>query len=130
VFRDEPEIARKVVDIIRSEAFEKECIVTSFDRKIVEKVKQIAPDIKTGFIFNKEYPLDVFEGSWDALCCNYRIVNKEFVLKAKNSHKIIYVWTVNRKEEMRRLIDLKVDGIITNVPDLLKEVVNKGTIIK
>ena len=123
VFRDEPEIARKVVDIIRSEAFEKECIVTSFDRKIVEKVKHIAPDIKTGFIFNKEYPLDVFEGSWDALCCNYRIVNKEFVLKARNSHKIIYVWTVNEKEEMRRLIDLKVDGIITNVPDLLKEVV-------
>ncbi len=123
VSRDEPEIARKIVDIIRAEAFEKECIVTSFDRKIVEKVKKIAPDIKTGFIFNREYPPDVFEGNWEALCCNYRIVNKEFVLKAKNSHKIIYVWTVNRKEEMRRLIDLKVDGIITNVPDLLKEVV-------
>ena len=123
VSRDEPEIARKVVDVIRSEAFEKECIVTSFDRKIVENVKHIAPDIKTGFIFNKEYPKDVFEGNWEALCCNYRIVNKEFVLKAKNSHKLIYVWTVNRKEEMRRLIDLKVDGIITNVPDLLKEVV-------
>ena len=124
VFRNEPEIARKIVDIIRSEAFEKECIVTSFDRKTVENVKHIAPDIKTGFIFDEEYPPDIFEGSWDALSCNFEIVNKEFVLKARNSQKIIYVWTVNEKEEMRRMIDLKVDGIITNFPDLLKEVIS------
>jgi glycerophosphoryl diester phosphodiesterase len=32
------------------------------------------------------------------------------------------VWTVDRQADMRRLIDLGVDGIITNRPDVLRRV--------
>lgn len=122
VSREEPEIAQKVVSIVRSEDFVKECIVTSFDRGTVEEVKKIAPEITAGFIFEEEYPSDVFQGNWDALSCDYILVNKEFVLRARENSKKIYVWTVNNKKEMRRLINLKVDGIITNRPDLLKRI--------
>src|SRR5262249_55629247 len=38
----------------------------------------------------------------------------------------INVWTVDDVAEMRKLIALGVDGIITNVPDVLRGVVDQG----
>lgn len=120
VSSEEPELAQKVVDIIHKEKIRKKCLITSFDRKSVESVKEIDPRIKTGFIFSQDYPEDVFEGSWDVLSCNLRVVNPEFVAKAKEKKKEIHVWTVDDQEEMTRLISLGVDAIITNRPqDLL-----------
>ncbi len=120
VSREEPDLVQKVVDIIHREKIRKKCLITSFDRKTVETVKEIDPRIKTGFIFSQDYPEDVFEGNWDVLSCNLRVVNTEFVAKAREKKKEIHVWTVDNQEEMRRLIGLGVDAIITNRPqDLL-----------
>lgn len=123
-FRPEPEIAQKVVDIIRSEHFENQCMVTSFNREVVIAVKRIAPEILTGFIFGKNYPDDVFEGSWDVLSCNHRIVTLEFIQKAREHNKQVYVWTVDGEKTIKRFIDRKVDGIISNKPDLVKKILN------
>ena len=114
--REETDIVRKVVDIIHSEGIRKKCIVTSFGRSIVEKIKELDPRITTGFIFSQKYPPDVFEGNWDALSCNYKVVNADFVAKVREFKKKIFVWTVDDEEDMKRLIELEVDGIITNRP--------------
>jgi len=54
----------------------------------------------------------------------FKLVSKEMVLFAgKNNIKII-PWTVNEKEDMIRMIDLGVDGIISDYPDRLISVVN------
>ncbi len=113
---EDSNIASKVVDIIHSEGIRNNCLVTSFDRLTVETIKELDPLISTGFIFNQKYPPDVFEGNWDALSCNYRVVNANFVAKAREFKKKVYVWTVDDEVEMKRLIDLNVDGIITNRP--------------
>jgi glycerophosphoryl diester phosphodiesterase len=121
-FRPEPEIAQKVVDIIRSEHFENQCMVTSFNREVVIAVKRIAPEIITGFIFGKNYPDDVFKGSWDVLSCNHRIATPEFIQKAREHNKQVYVWTIDSEKSIKRFIDRKVDGIISNKPDLVKKI--------
>jgi glycerophosphoryl diester phosphodiesterase len=38
----------------------------------------------------------------------------------------VYAWTVDSKSEMQRLVDMGVDGIITNRPDLLQAVLRAG----
>ena len=38
----------------------------------------------------------------------------------------LHVWTVNEPEDMDRLIELDVDGIVTDRPDLLNEVMDVG----
>lgn len=125
VFGKAPGIAQKVVDVIRAENFRNECMVTSFDREIIEEVKIIAPELMTGFIFDENYQGNVFDGNWDALSCDRQILDKELVKRAKESGKKVYVWTVNYAVEMKRLIDLKVDGLITDVPDVLKEILDR-----
>lgn len=125
ISENEPGIAQKVVDIVRSEDFSMDCIITSFDLVTIKTFNRIAPDLETGLIFEKEYQTDVFEGTWDVLCSNHELVDAEFVRRAKENGKKIYVWTVNEKEEMLRLIGLRVDGIITNRPDLLMSVLSE-----
>jgi glycerophosphoryl diester phosphodiesterase len=121
---EDPEIVQKVVDIIRSEGIATECMITSFERPVIEEVKIIAPELVTGFIFDEDHPPDIFEGSWEYVCSKRNIVDAEFVKKAKQKGKKIFVWTVNYPAEMEKLIGLGVDGIITDVPNILKDIVS------
>jgi glycerophosphoryl diester phosphodiesterase len=56
------------------------------------------------------------------------VAGKRFIRMAHRAGKQVHVWTVNEKVEMRRLLDLGVDGIVTDRPDLLNEVLEeRGT---
>jgi glycerophosphoryl diester phosphodiesterase len=125
VFGHELGIAQKVVDVIRAENFESECMVTSFDREIIEEVKNLAPELMTGFIFDEDYQGNVFDGNWDALSCDRQILDEELIKKAKNNGMKLFIWTVNYPVEMKKLIDRKVDGLITDVPDVLKAILDR-----
>jgi glycerophosphoryl diester phosphodiesterase len=50
-----------------------------------------------------------------------RVVDRRLVEAAHDSGLQVHVWTVNDPGEMAALLDLGVDGIITDRPDLLKE---------
>lgn len=50
-----------------------------------------------------------------------RIVDRRLVDAAHRNGLQVHVWTVNDPEEMKSLLDLAVDGIVTDRPDLLKE---------
>jgi glycerophosphoryl diester phosphodiesterase len=51
-----------------------------------------------------------------------RFVTPQFVQAAHDSGLQVHVWTVNRRAEMARLLDLGVDGIVTDEAVLLREV--------
>jgi glycerophosphoryl diester phosphodiesterase len=50
------------------------------------------------------------------------VVDEKFVAAAHRAGKAVHVWTVNDAESMERLIDLGVDGIISDVPTTLSGV--------
>jgi glycerophosphoryl diester phosphodiesterase len=57
-----------------------------------------------------------------------RVVDSRLVAAAHDRGLQVHVWTVNHPGEMTELLDLGVDGIITDRPDLLKEVmIERGT---
>jgi glycerophosphoryl diester phosphodiesterase len=51
------------------------------------------------------------------------IVTRRFVSAAHRAGIQVKVWTVNGVEDMRRLVDFGVDGLITDRPDLARSVV-------
>lgn len=54
-----------------------------------------------------------------------RVVGKRFVEAAHAAGKQVHVWVVNDPAAMHRLLDLGVDGIVTDRADLLVEVLNE-----
>ena len=55
---------------------------------------------------------------------NYHLLTEEFIEKAHKKNIKIHVWTVNKREDMARLIKMGVDGIITDYPDILNEAID------
>jgi glycerophosphoryl diester phosphodiesterase len=54
-----------------------------------------------------------------------RIVTRGFVRRCHRLGVGVYVWTVNRPDQMRRLLDLGVDGLISDVPAIARRVVEE-----
>lgn len=114
----------KTVEIIEEYDFEDSCYITSFSYAAVKKVKQLDPDIKTGLIANVATTTAFTQLKYiDALSMNHLLVNATVVNDVHQSGKRIFVWTVDNKSEMKNLMALGVDNIITNRPDLATEIV-------
>ncbi|KAA0229489.1 glycerophosphodiester phosphodiesterase [candidate division KSB1 bacterium] len=119
----ERNIAQLVVETIRREQFEQECIVTSFGFEVADEIKRLAPELSVGYIFGpREYREEVFSGNVEVLSTHHSLVDAAFVQKARAAGKEVHVWTVNEKPLMNKLLDLGVNAIITNYPDRLAEV--------
>ena len=54
------------------------------------------------------------------------MVNARFVSDAHRHNVDVYVWTINEEEDMKRLLDHGVDGIITDYPDRLLSLLGRG----
>ena len=62
----------------------------------------------------------------NALHPGKRLVTREYMAWAREKGYRVNVWTVDEPAEMKRLINLGVDGIITNRPDLLRGILDSG----
>jgi len=49
-----------------------------------------------------------------------RVVDEKLLRSAHQAGLQVHVWTVNEVQEMKRLLDLGVDGLVTDRPDILK----------
>ncbi len=60
----------------------------------------------------------------------YRDVDEALIAKSHRLGLRVVVWTVNSPADMSRLIDIGVDGIISDRPDLLRKVAaEKGIVL-
>lgn len=56
---------------------------------------------------------------------HYKLVTKEFIIKAHDAGLKVVPWTIDHPEDMMKFIEMNVDGIITNDPKLLIKILNK-----
>ncbi|MBN2007792.1 glycerophosphodiester phosphodiesterase [candidate division KSB1 bacterium] len=116
----EQQLEERTLVIIEEKNFIQNCVVTSFKFSAIDKVRKLNPAIKVGYIFSKmPDDVDVFTANVDLLSVNHKLVDKAFVDKAHANGKEVHVYTVNEPNEMKHFIELGVDSIITNRPDLL-----------
>ena len=54
-----------------------------------------------------------------------RVIDRKLIESAHAYGLQVHVWTVNSRSEMGELLDLGIDGIITDRPDVLKEVLEE-----
>lgn len=123
--KHEKMLAERTLRIVEANNFLDQVVFTSFKFAEADKIRELNPKAKIGYIFSKlPKNFDVFSADVDLLSTKYKIVDAEFVKKAKENDKEVAVWTVNKPEDMRRMIELGVDAIITNYPDVLKKILD------
>mgnify|MGYP006204389077 CR=1 FL=1 len=55
----------------------------------------------------------------------FRVVTPAFVRRCHAAGLHVHVWTINERDEMNRLLDLGVDGIMTDQADVLAQVMDE-----
>ncbi len=101
------------------------CLVTSFDPGSIARVRTLEPDLATGLLsFDVSDPAAVIAaaaaGGHVALNPWDHFVTADLVAQAHDSGLEVNVWTVDDPLRWDQLVGFGVDGIITNVPDLLR----------
>jgi len=54
-----------------------------------------------------------------------RVVTGRFVRRTRAQGRGVFVWTVNRPDEIRRMFDLGVDGVISDFPAVVRRIVEQ-----
>ncbi|TAF64576.1 MAG: glycerophosphodiester phosphodiesterase [Cytophagales bacterium] len=131
-------IEQNVLKIINQYKAKDWCIVQSFDAGVVQTVKDLDKNIEVHqlavgnisalpFHWNRGLRIgSVYQyNNTSHINLNYQYVSAKVVRKIHEQGQKIYVWTVNKPEDMRRLAAMGVDGIITDYPDVAKKILKK-----
>ncbi len=105
-------------------------IVISFDEVTLGAIRRLDAAIMTGLLVDdtKGDPVATALGvGARQLCPRYDLLTPQLVGRAHRADLHVVTWTVNTVEGMRSAIELGVDGIMTDVPDRLRAVVEDMT---
>ncbi len=101
--------------------------VHGFDHRIVRRLVERRPSLPCG-VLNVSYlvrPLAALEDAGArALWQEHRLVDRELVTSVHGAGGVVYAWTVDDAERMQGLLDLGVDGLCTNRPDVARRIVD------
>lgn len=107
-------------------------VVQSFDRTALERLGAVAPWLALTALFRgAEAPLAHIDAvaEWATSIGPWRgAVDAELVVAAGGLGLGVRPWTVDAPAEIERLVDLGVDGVITNAPDVAVSVVRAGAL--
>lgn len=107
-------LEQAVADLIREYRMEDECVITSLQYGVLERMKQAAPELTTGYILSVAYgPFYSMEYA-DLFSVRADFVTMGMVRGLHNTGKRLFVWTVNDEASIQHLIEMHVDSIITD----------------
>ena len=133
-------LIKQVVAEVRAAGFEKRTLLHSFDWKLLEDCQRYAPDIPASFLtqlpenddeigedspqsvspdfsrYQEPIP-DLVANAGGLLWCPYlQDIDAKSLARARELSLVVAVWTVNEVEDINRMIDLKVDAIVSDYP--------------
>jgi len=118
----------EVIRLIRERKLARTALISSFNPFALWRTRRLAPDLKLGLLYAHNLPLPLrrawlaFLSRPEALHPDYSMVDEALMARARVNGREVNTWTVNEPDDMRRMIALGVDGIITDRPDVLREV--------
>jgi glycerophosphoryl diester phosphodiesterase len=125
--------------LIRDHQMTKKVMVASFDADSLKEFRLLCPQVATSagaseamlfYGLQKVYLEAVYSPDAQALQIpetygDLRVVNRRFIAAAHARNMRVQVWTVNDVKAMKRLLNLGVDGIMTDYPQRLMELLKK-----
>lgn len=103
-------------------------MVSSFKEAEIFVVRQRMPDISAALIydtFSVRHVSDYRAKGYARISLRKNTVTEPLVRACRTQGVQVFVWTVDDEAEMQRCIEWGVDGIYTDKPRVLKDVINK-----
>ena len=122
-----PGIEEKVVSVLRRHSAIEHSAVASFDHYALRRVKEVEPALRTAaLLVGRPVSISAIASpaKADAMALEASLVTRTEVEACRAAGLQLVVWVVNEPAQMRYFIDLGVDGIITDRPDLLRTALN------
>jgi glycerophosphoryl diester phosphodiesterase len=123
-------VARGVVELVQAHGWHERVLISCFHYPTIELVRELDPSIPTAFLHLlidrtwHELAADVAAAGHRALHPWDHLVDEQLMAAAKAHGLEVNVWTVDDPERMAQLIELGVDGLCTNVPDVARRVLD------
>ncbi len=121
-----PEV-EAVVRFIQQRKLHEQVIVSSFNPTCLIAMRWHDPKIPLGLLYHQALPI-FLRRAWtgpfiapEALHPHYSLIDDAYMQWAHSQGHYVNTWTVNDLSVARRLADLGVDTIISDVPDLLMQ---------
>jgi glycerophosphoryl diester phosphodiesterase len=118
-----------LLSLIRKSRLEKRSRVISFSAPSIGKIKALDPSIRTGLLISRRSKDPVraaLEAPADELAIRHDLASAALVSSAHEKGLSVSVWTVDREQDLERMIRMEVDRIITNYPDRLQRIIGVG----
>ncbi len=126
------EFAELVVKEIQSTGIKERIYIQSFDIESLQESKKIDPEIKLVLlIMNTKSPqknLEELGFTPEVYSPYYQLVNKNLVTLCKEKGIKLIPWTVNKEKDMLAMLEIGVDGIISDYPDKLLHQISKSAL--
>lgn len=120
---DPETFVKLVIPLLQQKKVIDRTVIQSFDVRALQAIHALYPQVKLSFLVDKdggnvEAQLQLLGFIPDTYSPAYKTVTKEMVDACHQKHIKVLPWTPNTKEEIKALLDLGVDGVITDYPDL------------
>lgn len=113
--------AQVVIDEIEALGIADRCIVQSFDPAVLEAVHEARPDIALALLVDNAEGLDAnlarLTFAPPIYSPQFELADTTLLRQLRERGMELVVWTVNHKDDIVRMLDLGVDGIISDYPD-------------
>ena len=122
------EFVALVLEVINKKGISNRVTLQSFDVRTLEEIKKNAPQIKTSLL------VDEFESINDKLnqlsfkpeiiSPYFKLIDASIVKELHDEGYKVIPWTLNEQKDIKAMIDFHVDGIISDYPDLVLQLLN------
>jgi glycerophosphoryl diester phosphodiesterase len=121
----------KVVELVKKHGLQSRVLFSSFFARNLQKARLLLPGVPRGLLalpgltglWSRTFG---WRGNYAALNPFRTDVNARLVDRIHAAGKLVNAWTVTAEEDVRRIIGLGVDGIITDDPALVLRLLGRG----
>tara|TARA_B100000965_G_scaffold108094_1_gene89344 strand:- start:3304 stop:4182 length:879 start_codon:yes stop_codon:yes gene_type:complete len=123
---DVKEFSELVVNNIKNNKILERTTIQSFDFRVLKYINKNYPEIGLSVLVSENYDpqknLDDLSFLPDIYSPNYKFINKEDLEYLKKKKIKIIPWTVNSYSDIAKILNLGVDGIISDYPERVLEI--------
>jgi glycerophosphoryl diester phosphodiesterase len=123
-----PGFEREAVDLVRESGNPAKTLVLAFQPQTLTKVHELSPDLQLGFIYNRTQDEELRHNCpIDVLIPQFKLASRELIEEVRSEGLMVVPFTVNEVPEIKRLLQLGVDGVITDYPEKVAKVMGRQT---